>query len=72
MREHGVGPPEDSRDRERGERTKGRRREGRKPKKVGWHWKAEVGYGRWCPVPRFPSALVWGRVSVHFVFLHTV
>lgn len=32
----------------------------------------ELGVGGWCPVPGSPSTLVWGWISEHFVFLHTV
>lgn len=70
----GVGQPEGSgEEREEGREGRRNRQEGRKPKKVGWHWRARVvGVGRWSPVSGSPSTLVWGWVSVHFVFLHTV
>lgn len=68
----GVGQPEGSGE-EQKEGEKGRRQEGRKPKKVGRHRRAGVvGVGRWSPVSGSPSTLVWGWISVHFVFLHTV
>lgn len=68
----GVGQPEGSGE-EPKKRKEGRRQEGRKPKKVGWHRRAGVvGIGKWSPVSGSPSTLVWGWVSVHFVFLHTV
>lgn len=54
----------------RGERSEGRRK---KAKDGGWHRRAGVvGVGKWSPVSGSPSTFVGGRVSVHFIFLHTV
>lgn len=54
--------------------SKGRRKTARRKKAKGEAAPEgrSGGVGRRSPVSGSPSTLVWGRISVHFVFLHTV
>jgi hypothetical protein len=71
-RERRVGQPDRSRKEAREGRREGGKREEESQRTWGGTRGQEYRVGRWYPVPGSPSTLVWGWVSVHFVFLHTV